>query len=464
MTFGFPFKAPSEEGRVRITVTFVAAAAARIALAVAFPTIHGGDAAARLAHADTVVLGYQLPLAQIFVALGKALSDDPMMVRLIFCLWGAALVAGLTALLAHAFGPGAALFGGLLLTFDPLLIHYSIVPYQEPLAYALVTWAFVFARLRRDPLGAFAMGAACLCRYEAWLFLPSFVAVSSTRRIAALAGLPVLGWVAWWQGLAPSGLYVLDLEAQSSRGSRVVYLAGKFLEYETGLVVAAAGGALVLASMDRNRTILKSSGVLAVVIAVMVAFGHEYPPGSGLMSERLIHLPVLLVLPLAAIAFSRFAARSRPAFALCLAAVLAVAGRNVRFEVALLQAAAREPDLALARQVALTLESHRATAECVTVAAPSVDPALLRAYVSKVDASFGDVSRARARASRLADSAPDRDRIAAHLKARTGTVRAAPGCPLLVIVDDSQPSPASAALVASLSAGPRRARVLRIPR
>ncbi|HQZ16797.1 MAG TPA: hypothetical protein PLD86_07985, partial [Vicinamibacteria bacterium] len=110
MTPGAPRKPSAQESRIWIGLSLVLAAAVRIAFAAAFPTIHGGDAAARLAHADTLVLGYQLPLPQVFVALGKAASDDPMGVRVIFCLWGATLAAGMTALLALA-SPRAALFG-----------------------------------------------------------------------------------------------------------------------------------------------------------------------------------------------------------------------------------------------------------------------------------------------------------------------------------------------------------------
>ena len=463
MTPGAPRKPSAQESRIWIGLSLVLAAAVRIAFAAAFPTIHGGDAAARLAHADTLVLGYQLPLPQVFVALGKAASDDPLGVRVIFCLWGATLAAGMTALLALA-SPRAAIFGGLLFAFDPLLIHYSVVPYQEPVAYALVAWAFFFAASDRPRLGATVMAAACLSRYEAWLFLPAFAWITASPRIAALASLPVLGWVGWWRGLAPAGLYVLDLDAGPSRLSRVAYLAGKFLEYETGFILAAAGAAMVIALRDGNRTILRSSATLALAIAAVVALGHEYPPGSGLMSERLIHLPVLLCLSLAAFALARLAGRPRPAFALCVGLALLFSVRNTRLETALLRAAAREPDLALARETAAAIEAHRGPLECVSVAAPSVDPAALQAYVAKVGSSFGDVERARARARAFADSSPDRDRIAAHLKARTGTVRAAPGCPLLVIVDDSQAAPASATLVAEVSAAPRRARVLRIPR
>lgn len=455
---------PDQEGRAWISLSFALAAAARIALVLNFPTIHGGDASARLAHADTLVLGYQLPLPQIFVALGKTMSDDPVVVRLVFCLWGATLAAGMTALLALFSSPRTALFGGLLFAFDPLLIHYSIVPYQEPVAYALVAWAFAFAATGRNRLAALVMAAACLCRYEAWLFLPAFVWTSGTPRIAALAGLPVLGWITWWRGLAPGGLYVLDIDLQSKRLSRIAFLTHKFTEYETGLVLVLAGAGLFFAARDRDGIALRFAATLALIVAIVVGFGHEYPPGSGFVSERLIHLPVLVSLSFAALALGRFAVRSRPAFALCLVACLVFAGRNARFEVALLRAAALDPDLALGRKVAVALDAIRAPSECVTVAAPSVAPAALEAYVSKVDASFGDVERARARAAALSESSPDRDRIAAHLKARTGTARASAGCPLLVIVDDSRVMPASATLVADVSAGPRRARVVRIPR
>lgn len=453
-----------QEGRAWIALSFLLAAATRLALALTFPTVHGGDAAARLAHADSLVLGYQLPLPQAFVALGKAVSDDPWLVRLIFCFWGAALAAGLTALLARFTSSRAALFGGLLFALDPFLIHYSIVPYQEPVAYALVAWAFWSNATGRARRGVLLMAAAGLSRYEAWLFLPAFVGISGAPRIAALAGLPVLGWIAWWRGLAPGGLYVLDLDLQSDRLSRVDYLIGKFIEYETGLVVVLAGAGLVLAARNRDRTPLKFAALMAVVIAIVVAFGHEYPPGSGRMSERLIHLPVILCLALAALALARFSTLSRLALAAGLAACLLFAARNARFEVALLRAAAADPDLALARGIAAALDASRGSSECVTVAAPSVDPTLMRAYVSKVEASFGDVNLARLRAAELAGSSPDRDRIAAHLKARAGTVRAAPGCPLLVIVDDAEAtSPPAATLLAELTAGPRRARVLHIP-
>jgi hypothetical protein len=440
------------------------ATALRVVFALAFPAIHGGDASARLAHADTLILGYQLPLPQVFVALGKWLADDPLIVRLVFCAWGGALAAGVAALLARTLGARAALFGGLLLSFDPLLTHYSIVPYQEPVAYALLAWAFFCASTGRAVIGGLLMAAACLSRYEAWLFLPIFWWVSRSRIAVLLGAAPVLGWVLWWQGLAPRGLYVLDIDVQANRLSRVVYLAGKFVEYESAAIVALALVALVLAARLRTQVVLKFAGALAIVIAVAVALGHEYPPGSGLMSERLIHLPVLVALSLAAFALARVSAMSRAAFAAALGMTLLLAGRNLRFERALLRAAAADPDLALARDVARAIEAHRRPTECVTVIAPAVDPALLDAYVAKVGTAFGDVDRARAQADLLRDVSPDRDRIAAHLKSKTGTVRAEPGCPLLVVVDpagDPGQALGNGTLLEEVSAGPRRARVLR---
>ncbi len=456
-----------QAGRAWTGLAFLLAIASRAAFVLSFPTIHGGDAAARLANAGTLILGYQLPLPQALVVFGKTVHDDPLLVRLIFCAFGGLLAAGVTALLGLAVSSRAALFGSLLLSFDPLLTHYSIVPYQETVAYAFLAWAFYFAASDRSGIGALLMAASCLSRYEAWLFLPAFLWVSRSGWAVFMASLPVFGWTLWWQGLAPSGLYVLDLDFQASRMSRIAFLGRKFLEYETEFVLFLALVAIAWSLARPGRIVLNFTAVMGLAMSVVVVFGHEYPPGSGLMSERLIHLPVLLALPLVATALDRISERSRLAFSVCFAALLLLVGRNVRFETALLKVAANDPDLALAREVARAIEANRNSGECITVLAPEVDKALLDAYVLKVGAAFGDVVRARERASALTTSAPDRDRIAAHLRARVGAIRSQAGCPLLVLVDDAgteetRRGAESMARVAEISAGPRRARILRI--
>lgn len=441
-------------------VVFVAAAALRAALATAFPTIHGGDAAARLANAGTLVLGYQLPLPQAFVTLGRVLSDDPLTTRLIFCLWGAFLAAGVAALVLETQGVRAALFAGALLTFDPLLIHYSVVPYQEALAYGFVTWSLVASLRERPWLAASLMAAATLSRYEAWLFLPLLFLRSRHRAAAVAAAVPVIAWMAWWRGLAPSGLYVLDIDLAASRLPRLWFLAGKLREYATAIPFAVAVAGFVLLARARDRAGVAFVGWVMATIAVVIGFGHEFPPGSGLMSERLIHLPVLLTAGLASIALARVSRVGTPFALACVAAIGLLGARNLRFEVNLLRSAALEPDLALARDTARAIEAERRTGECVSVSAPRVDPLLLQAYVAKVGASFGDVAAANARAAALSDAAPDRDRIAAHLRAAPGTVHAAPGCPLSVTVDNVI-SPPPGRLLAEIRAGSRRARLYR---
>jgi len=446
-------------------IIFLAALLIRAALVVSFPTLHGGDAAARLSQPNELVLGYQLPLPQLFVAIGKALFDDPIAVRLIFCLWGGVLVAGFAALVAMGVGARAGAFAGLLAAFDPLLIHYSIVPYQESIAYGLLAWAFVLVGARAPVLGAVAIGAACLSRFEAWLLLPAFALAARSRHAAVVAALPVLGWVIWWQGLAPGGLYVLDLDPSAERLSRVAFLGRKFLEYETPVVgLLAVIGALLLMLTRPSRLALKAAGILVAVIAVVVALGHEYPPGSGLMSERMIHLPVLLALGLAAIVLDRVSAVSRAAWLACLLLVTGLAARNLAFEARLLRSAAADPELALAREVARAIEAARRPNECVSIAAPAVDPRLLMDYVAKVEASFGDVARAKERARALRTASPDLDRIAANLRAPAGTARREAGCPLVVLVDELGTSEATFTLLAEVSAGPRRARLYRIRR
>jgi hypothetical protein len=462
-----------EAGRERVhlgaTVLAMALGAAiRGGFALAFPTIHGGDAAARLAHADQLILGYQLPFPQVFVMLGKALSDDPVLVRLIFCLWGGFAVAGLTALVSRCAGPQAAVFAGLLLASDPLLIHYSIVPYQEPVAYGLLAWAFFLGALKRPIPGACLMALACLSRFETWLFLPCFFWLTRSQRATALAATPVVGWLFCWGGLAPSGLYVLDIDLAAQRVPRFVYLFRKLLDYETWVLPIGATLSFVALAFRRDRLILKAVGCVSAAIVVVIVLGHEYPAGSGLMSERLIHLPVLLLLGLASIGLGRLSSVSRGAFAVSLIVTLLFAGRSIRFETALLRTAANDPDLALARDVATAIALERVSGECVRVDAPTVDKALLDAYVAKVRAAFGDVGRAQERAAELAATSPDRDRIAAHLRAPVGTVSPRLDCALIVTIDGpSQPhgkdTDGNSKLIANIIAGQRTARIARIP-
>lgn len=445
-----------------LTSTFIAGALLRGAFALAFPTIHGGDAAARLAHPDTLILGYQLPLPQIFVALARHASDSPVPARIVFCLWGGFLAAALAGFAAVHFGARTAAFVGALAVTDPFLIHYSIVPYQEPVAYSLVALAFILVFQERIGAASLALAAATLARYEAWLFLPAFLWVNRGRARAWAAALPPLVWLAVWQGLAPSGLYVLDIDPAAPRGPRLVFLAKKFAEYEPVLLWLAVLGAIA-AFRFRSRALARVLAVVGLAFAVIVGFGHEFPPGSGQMSERLLHLPLLGALLLAGHLLARVSEGGRALRVAVLAVIALLTVRNVRFEVSLLQAAAREPDLALARDVARAIESHRVAGECVTVAAPVVTTRDLQAFIAKVGASYGDVAAAARRAAELSGSSPDRDRIAANLTAPPGTVSALPGCPWRVNVDGADGSSAPGEIVARVAAGPRRAELIRNP-
>ena len=134
---------------------------------------------------------------------------------------------------------------------------------------------------------------------------------------------------------------------------------------------------------------------------------------------------------------------------------------NVVLDERLLDEAARLPDLALARMTAEILDERRGPGECVQVRSPAVDPRDLDAYVRKVEAVGGNGARARERAAQLMNESPDRDRIAAHLRAPPRTVRSGEGCPWVVTIDGLG-DPAGATHVAFISAGSRSARIVRI--
>src|SRR5204862_5539250 len=119
---------------------------------------------ARLAHSDTLVLAYQLPLPQALVVAARALDPDPRWTRALFAAIGAGVAAALTAVVWRLSGPAAGLAAGALAGAHPMLVYYSIVPYQEgPMLLLLLLGAEALLS-GGDVRAGLALGLAALCR------------------------------------------------------------------------------------------------------------------------------------------------------------------------------------------------------------------------------------------------------------------------------------------------------------
>ncbi|HEX6739999.1 MAG TPA: hypothetical protein VF310_17095, partial [Vicinamibacteria bacterium] len=460
--------------RLDAALLFVLGLAVRLPLLLGAVTLHGGDAMARLARSDHLLLAYQLPLAQSLVFAARAIDPEPRVACVVFVVLGALVPVALAAVVAETAGRAAGCASGALLACHALFVHYAIVPYQEGLMIALVLGG-AWALLRRHEIAASVLlGLACLTRYEAWLAaLLAVLAASGWRwrrlpRALALFGWAPLLWVALWRGLSPAGTYVFDLDPVALRLTRVWFVLGKLREYSGGLLLALGLLGLAVAAFRWDKRWGWAAAYLALFLPVIM-FGHEFPPGSGRVSERLAHVPAAALCALAGLGLGWLVERAPRAATAALAAALTVAAalHGVRHARMLITEAGRDPSLLLAAQTAAFAHAHLPRGGHLAVAAPTVSPADLQSFVHKVEAAGGDVGRARAVAAELTRHSPDVDRIAAHLARPPGTVVGADTAPAeLVAVYDDAPDAAAwqrGLARARFTAGPRAVTVYERP-
>lgn len=431
----------------RCLLLYTLALVARLPLVFAYPAVYGGDSVARLARSDELLLGYQLPLPQLLVFLARAVAADPLFTRALFAAIGALVPLSLYRAMKPWAGDVTATLAGLLAALHPLLLYYSLVPYQESLMLFLLLEGALALFRGRDGRAGLLLGLACLCRYEAWI--AAALAMAARRpspRAALLFGWAPLVWLLMWQGLSPAGTYVLDADPEAARWSRVAFLATKLREYGGwGLLALAVLGALV-ALRRRERPLGWGALYVTLTLTAIVAAGHELPPGSGWVSERLLHIPVVAACALAGLALGAAAERAKGMKPLAVAAAVLLAlalGQSwLRFARALIVAANRDPSLVLALSVARLAAQQLGDGERLAVLAPPVPQKAVLDYVRKVERAGGDVLRAREIAQGLARHSPDADRVAANLARPPRTVVQDPaGASLVAIFDDAPAGP-----------------------
>jgi hypothetical protein len=424
---------------------FALAMAVRVPLVLSEPSIHGGDSLLRLARSDELFIGYWLPLPQVLVFLARAVQPDPVWARLAFALVGALVPAALARAMAPVAGAGAAACAGALLALHPLWAFYSLVPYQEGLMTLFLLLGAESLVRRREAGAAAWMGLACLCRYETWI-AAAMAALPRWRRplrAASFVAVPLL-WTAAHAGFGPRGSYVLDLDPAVGHWTRLAFLVSKLREYSgDALPVLAVLGAVAAARARDRRWIWGALFAAAVMGAAMLG-GHETPPGSGRISERMAHLPAAALCALAGWGLwaTATAARGRARWPARGAAVVVVAILGWQWHGRLrnqVREAAADPSLRLAVQVARFAHGELPEGGRLAVAGAPVPQEALEAYVRKVAAGGGDVAAAREIASRLAALSPDLVRIAAHLPRRPGTAVPVGSAPaqLVAVFDDT---------------------------
>lgn len=147
------------------------AAALRLELLLRYPLLYDGDAYGRWLERSNPFQAPWVPLFQLSIFLLTRLADSIFAVQLLAVCFGVTAILAFWLLLYRAFGASIAYLGALALALQPLLIVFSIVPYQEGLFLTLAFLALWLALLPGQPRWrwlALVVGLAALTRYEGW--------------------------------------------------------------------------------------------------------------------------------------------------------------------------------------------------------------------------------------------------------------------------------------------------------
>jgi hypothetical protein len=161
-------------------------------LIAAFPALMDGDAVARMADWRTLGIRpgaepYWLPLYQMLLLVGGEAGARYLGFRLIASLCDVALGLAFLAVLPPGVGKRLRMTGAVLFAASPMRVHLATLPYQEPLAWALMlTFFALWVRWARTHAGSPpriwwpVLITAGLVRFEMWIPL-TLVAVATWR-------------------------------------------------------------------------------------------------------------------------------------------------------------------------------------------------------------------------------------------------------------------------------------------
>ncbi|HHT9125780.1 MAG TPA: ArnT family glycosyltransferase [Candidatus Brocadiia bacterium] len=294
----------------------------RLWLIISYPAMYGGDPIVRLVHTDKIIIGYNLPLLQFLIFLTSKISSHPFMLRFLMVLIGSVAGCGLYLLVTKLFDKNVARLAALLFIVNPFILVNSIVPYQEILMLAsLFLGGYFLIRGRSSSdryISSFFISMACLTRYEGWMAALFIVAITFLHGLTRtnwsinlkktiyttifFCWVPIL-WLLWNRGLNPEGTFVLDNEFTFARLLRIPYIVAKTIYVSTPAVAFLGFIGLViilLSEKRRDKRLLAIAGFFMLFLTILTIWGHDYPPGSNLVTEREVHVPLCLFLICAA--------------------------------------------------------------------------------------------------------------------------------------------------------------------
>lgn len=417
--------APGWESRLEpfhAAIVFSAALLIRLWIIYAYPIIFGGDSIVRLYYHDRVLISHQLPTLQAAVHVIMGLTNDPLWVRYFIALAGALAGVGFYYVCARLLGRDAALAPAVWFAIHPFVVAYSTVPYQEILMLTGLFFAFAFFFDERWWLASAWLGFACLSRYEAWgaaaVLAGAYWLWHEPKLREAIKGVALFGWapllwIAYHQGLSPSGSFVLDAGLNSDRLWRYVYLGyitAKDTPFPT-LILAGFGVWQVWKQRLWKSSRLATLTAFVAVFGVAILFsGHgDRDNPDRWVSAREAHILFAATVFLAGLGFSRIRRARTAIWIACVAVGLFMSDRFVARETS-------EPHLQLSYAVAQWIDHNVGPQEQVVIlTAPLPDDASNR-FLDNAERTGGRPGRLQA-LTLLADidpAPPDFQRTVVH--------------------------------------------------
>lgn len=322
--------------------------AVRLWLIHRYPPVFGADGMLRLAYADQIVLLHHLPLLQAIIHYVYAMKPDPMLVRYLVSLVGAA--AGVAFyLVASELVPRADAFrGSLLFATSPLITPFSTVPYNDILMVGGLLGALYGMLTQRWWLASTSLGVACLSRYESWLMCPILAAVylrergwtsSNAIRAVALFSWAPIAWIAYNGGhTSPAGTLTSDGSVTPERLFRwihVGYWTVRFTPIPVTILAVLGAREVVRSRLWRTRAYQVLAAYLVLFLIALLVSAHGTPPNpERFLATRAAFVPIVGLLILATLGLGALKRFQGLVVVACLLVGLAMSDRYVVWELA----------------------------------------------------------------------------------------------------------------------------------
>ncbi len=388
---------------MRAVTILLAGFVLRAAIILTNPIIFGGDTMIRLADRYTLVKAHQLPMLQILIAAVSRVSMDPALVRYLMAVIGAIAGLGFFWLIEDLFGDKWAFPAALLFVTNPFILAVSTVPFQEILMLAALFFAFHYFYREHWLAASLSLAAACLTRYEAWPACPVLAAAYVLRVDRTAIGyvkaallfcwMPVV-WILWQHGLTSPGHFVIDRSLSIWRLQRYIYLGWITVKYTqiTVLLLAAAGAWLLYKDRLWRDWRLQVQLAFVSIFLLSIPFSAHgvMPDPERYVTSREAHIPIYLVVLLAAVGLQLFERWTGAIVAVSIALGVAAAFWYVHLETS-------KPEIQLAYRVARYLDGAMHGNERALILSKPISEETSRLYLDKARETGGEEGLRRAR-------------------------------------------------------------------